>query len=213
MSDRADTAGVVPDAASASGTPPATTPPGAPRRPPLASSNGAPVMVKLTPPFTVRMSQFLWIISFGLGGFAVVYFFVIRQTQLPLVADAVRAVSEGRSDETYDTAADIVYWIVFGGLVAVLLVQITLLVSFMGRRPYIRWWQLGTVTFQAMLVLLSGELVAIGERGEPLRWILYAQCGLTVFALFWSVMPGAMAWTARRHDIRRKEVVVSSAEL
>ena len=59
-------------------TPPAP-PREAPPRPPTGGPDTAPVLVKLTPPFSVRMSQFLWILSFAVGGFAVVYFFVIRQ--------------------------------------------------------------------------------------------------------------------------------------
>jgi hypothetical protein len=175
----------------------------APERPPVASPNAAPVLVKLTPPFSVRASQVLWILSFAVGGFAVVYFFVIRQTQLPLIADVVRGVSGGRAEQTYETAADVVFWIVFSVMVAALLTQITLLVSFMSRRPKMRWWQLATLAVQVLLLLLSMELVAIGERGEPLRLLLAAQCGLVLLALLCSVFPKAIAWSARQHDIRR----------
>lgn len=175
----------------------------APERPPVANPNAAPVLVKLTPPFSVRASQFLWILSFAAGGSAVVYFFVIRQTQLPLIADVVRGVSGGRAEQTYETAADVVFWIVFGVMVAALLAQITLLVSFMSRRPKVRWWQLATFVVQVILLLLSTELVAIGERGEPLQLLFAAQCGLVLLALLCSVLPGAIAWSARQHDIRR----------
>ncbi|WP_139415418.1 hypothetical protein [Agromyces laixinhei] len=175
----------------------------APERPSVVNPNAAPVLVKLTPPFSVRASQFFWILSFAVGGFAVVYFFVIRKTQLPLIADVVRGVGDARAEQTYETAADIVFWIVFGVMVTVLLAQITLLVSFMSRRPKIRWWQLSTLVVQILLLLLAMDLVAIGERGEPLRLLLAAQCGLVLIALLASVLPGAIAWTARQHDIRR----------
>lgn len=175
----------------------------APARPPVANPNAAPVLVKLTPPFSVRASQFLWILSFAIGGFTVVYFFVIRQTQLPLIADVVREVGDVRADQTYETAAEVVFWIVFGVMVAALLTQITLLVSFMSRRPKVRWWQLATLVVQVLLLLLSTELVAIGERGQPLRLLLAAQCGFVLLALLASVLPGAIAWSARQHDIRR----------
>jgi hypothetical protein len=48
------------------------------------------VLVKLTPPLSVRMSQLFWILSFAVGGFTAIYFFIIRQEQLPLIADLVR---------------------------------------------------------------------------------------------------------------------------
>ena len=186
----------------------------APARPPTASPNAAPVLVKLTPPFSVRMSQLFWILSFAVGGFTAVFFFIIRKEQLPLISDLVRTVSEGRSDQTYDAAADIVFWIVFGVMVAVLLAQITLLVSFMSRRPHVRWWQLATLGVQVLLLLLSTEWVALGERRESLLLLLAAQAGLVLVALLFSTLPGAIAWSARQHDVRRRsDGVVGAGEL
>lgn len=184
----------------------AATPPTreAPARPPTSSSNAAPVLVQLTPPFSVRMSQLLWILSFAVGGFTAIYFFVIRQEQLPLIAESVRGVVEGRSDETYNTAADIVFWIMFAAIVGILLIQITLLVSFMSRRPKIRWWQLATFGLQMVLLMLSTEWVALGERRESLLLLLAAQAGLVLLALLSSIMPKAMTWTARQFDVRRR---------
>ena len=112
-------------------------------------------------------------------------------------------MTEGRSDETYDAAADIVFWVVFGVIVAVLLIQITLLVSLMSRRPHIRWWQLATLGVQVLVLLLSMEWVAMGDRGEPLRLLLMAQAGLVLLALIAGIFPKAIAWSARQHDIRR----------
>lgn len=195
---------------------PASAPPArqAPARPSTASPNAAPVLVKAAPPFSVRMSQLCWILSFALGGFTTVFFFIIRKELLPLISERVRRVAEGRSDQTYDAAADIVFWIVFGTMVAILLVQITLLVSFMSRRPNVRWWQLSTLGLQLILLMLSTEWVALGERRESLLLLLAVQTGLVVLALLFSVLPKAMAWTARRHDIRRgHEDVVGSGDL
>ena len=175
----------------------------APARPPLASPNAPPVVANVTPPVSVRFAQLFWILSFAVGGFAVVYFFIIRETQLPLIADVVRGVTEGRSEETYTTAADIIFWSVFGALVAILLIQITLMVSFMGRRPRVRWWQMGTVLVQALLLVLSIELVAGGSDGEFLRQLLAIQVGLALLGLLISTLPPVIAWTARGVDVRR----------
>lgn len=195
----------------------ATPPPAdrrAPARPPTVSPNAAPVLVKLTPPLSVRMSQLFWILSFAVGGFTAVFYFIIRKEQLPLISDLVRTVSEGRSDQTYDTAADIVFWIVFGVMVAVLLTQITLLVSFMSRRPHVRWWQLATLGVQVILLMLSTEWVALGERRESLLLLLAAQAGLVLIALLFSTLPGAIAWSARQHDVRRRnDGVVGGGDL
>ncbi len=177
-----------------------------PDRPPVRSPNAPPVLVKQPPPVSVRLSQLLWVLSFATGAAAVVYFFIIRKTQLPLIADAIRAVDDGRSDQTYTTAADIVFWSVFTILVTVLFVQITLLVSFMSRRIGIRWWQLVTFIAQLLLFAVSLELVATGDDGLVLRQLLAAQCGLVLLALLLSTLPSAIAWTARQHDVRRGPV-------
>ncbi|MFC8682710.1 hypothetical protein ACFT30_14430 [Microbacterium ureisolvens] len=177
----------------------------APARPSLANPNTAPVLTKLAPPFSVRTAQFFWIISFFVGGFAVVYFFIIRKEQLPLIVEAVRAVDPARNEQTYTTAADIVYWSVFSVIVGVLLVQITLLVSFMARRPHMRWWQLLTWVVQVVTLAIALDLAFTGERAEPLRLILAAQSGLVLLALLSSVMPKALAWSARKHDVVRHQ--------
>jgi hypothetical protein len=211
--------GAVEKAAPAPGAVAKTTPPPArtreaPPRPSTGYSNTAPVLVRLTPPFSVRMSQLFWILSFAVGGFTAVFFFIIRKEQLPLISDLVRTVSEGRSDQTYDAAADIVFWIVFGVMVAVLLAQITLLVSFMSRRPHVRWWQLATLGVQVVLLLLSTEWVALGERRESLLLLLAVQAGLVLVALLFSTLPRAIAWSARQHDVRRRsDGVVGAGDL
>lgn len=179
--------------------------PGLPQRPPLSNKQSAPVLVKVPPPFVVRISQLLWVLSLLVGGIAVVYLFIIRTQQLPDIADVVRNVDESRVEATYTTVADIIYWSIFGALVGLLLVQITLLVSFSSRRPNVRWWQLGTVFAHAGVFLLARELVAIGERGTPLTRMLLLQLGLAALGLLFSALPAALHWTARRHDVRRAD--------
>jgi hypothetical protein len=166
----------------------------------------APVLVKQPPPLSVRLSQLLWVLSFVAGTIAVVYFFIIRQDQLPLIEEAIRKVDATRGDETYTSAANIVYWSVFAVMVTILLTQITLLVSFMNRREHARWWQLATLIVQAGLFALGLELVSGGDKGVVLRQSLTAQCGLVLLALLISTLPGAIAWTARQHDVRRGTV-------
>src|SRR5690606_38579457 len=78
----------------------------APQRPLVRGANEAPVLVKVPPPFSIRLSQFFWIMSFAVGGFTVVYFFIIRQGLLPLIADVAKGVTEGRDEATYKSAAD-----------------------------------------------------------------------------------------------------------
>lgn len=176
---------------------------GAPARPSTSRGDGAPVLVRLTPPFEVRLAQFFWIVSFAVGAFAAIYLFILRGELLPLIEDVARSVTAGRSDETYAAGADIIFWIVFGTLVGVLLTQITLLVSFVARRPQVRWWQLATFAVQLVLVALSPEWVAVGEHGPQLHTVITAQAALVLLALLCSILPRAISWSARRVDVRR----------
>lgn len=207
MSRAAQPAPVSPTPSTAAGAPKAP-----PQRPPLANPNAAPVLAKLTPPFSVRVAELFWILSFFVGGFGIVYYFIIRKEQLPLISDIVRGVEDARNEQTYTTAADIIFWSVFGVLVGVLLIQVTLLVSFMARRPQMRWWQLLTWVVQVVTLGLSLELALTGERAAPLRLILAAQCGMVLLALLASVMPKALAWSARKHDVVRHQQGSVSAE-
>lgn len=184
----------------------------APARPSLISDNAAPVLVKMVAPFSVRLSQFLWVASFAVGGFTLVYYFVIREDLLPLIAEVARRVSPDRPDAIYASASDIVFWTIFAVLVGTVLLQITFLVSFMSRRPRIRWWQLATLVLLAAVVALAPEWVALGEPGEPIQPLLAAQTTVGLIALLTGVLPGALRWSARRHDIRRGREITGGAD-
>lgn len=185
-----------------------------PPRPTLKSPNAPPVVIKQPPPFSVRLTQLLWVLSFLAGLLAVGFLVAVREDQLPLISEAVREVDGSRADGTYTTAADVLYWTAFGVMVTLLLVQITLLVSFMSRRRGVRWWQFGTFLAQLLLFALVAELVARGDNGISLRQMLIAQVGLALLALLTSTFPGAIAWSARQHDIRRGPIVkVEGTEL
>lgn len=187
--------------------------PDRPQRPRLRSDNEPPVLVKEPPPFAVRLCQLLWVLSFVVGGVAVVYLFVVRTDHLPSITDAIKVVDGSRPDDTYAMAADIVYWFTFGFMVALLLAQITQLVSFMSRKPGVRWWQLATLITQAGLYALALEVVGDGEQGEQLRRLMLLQCGLVALALLAGSVRPALSWTARRHDIRRGVVGASMPDL
>ena len=114
---------------------------------------------------------------------------------------------------TYATAADIVFWSVFAPLVVDRArCRSRMQVSFANRRPNVRWWQLGSVLFLGGVFLIARELVAFGERGRPLEQILSVQLGLAALGLLISLLPQALRWTARKHDIRRGGPVALAAD-
>ncbi len=182
-------------------------------RPNLDSPNGAPVIVKQPPPFLVRVSQLLWVLSLISGAVLVVYYFVVRETQLPLIIEAVRSVDGSRKDETYSRAADIIFWAVFWCLIALLFFQISLMVSFMNRKDGVRWWQFFTILGQLAIFALANEMVAKGDHGPMLRQMFMLQGGLALSALLISALPGPLRWTARRHDIRKRTVGSPGSEV
>jgi len=143
---------------------------------------------------------------------AIVYLFVIRQAQLPDIADLARTVDGSRADATYTTVADILFWSVFTPLVAIILAQVAMQVSFAGRRPNVRWWQFGSILFQGGVLLIARELVIFGDRGLPLERILLIQLALAALGLLISLLPPALRWTARQHDIRRAGPVAPAGD-
>lgn len=172
-----------------------------PERPALTGREGPPVVAKLPAPFTVRVSQFFWILSLLVGAAAVVYLFIIRKAHLDDIVAIVREVDGTRAEETYTTVADIISWSLFGVLVAILLVQVTAQVSYANRRRGIRWWMLGTLIAQIGVLFAARELVAFGDRGRPIAVMLAVQIGLVALGFLFAMMPPALRWTARGHDV------------
>ncbi|MBB4139994.1 hypothetical protein BKA10_001788 [Microbacterium invictum] len=179
------------------------TPRSQPPRPTLATSNHAPVVAKVPPPFSVRLSELFWILSLAAGAVGVVYMFIIRADQTAHIEERVRGVDATRADETVTATADIIYWSLFGALVAIVLLQILFLVSFANRRAGARWWLLGTLLLQAVVLVAMREFTSEEASADPLRLILLLQGGLAVVGLLWSLLRGALRWTARGIDVRR----------
>ncbi len=155
------------------------------------------------PPSLVRLSQLAWMAGMGVTGFMIVYMFIIRETQLPLLTDLIRAIDDTRAEETYATAADIIFWTLFGTLVVLAVTQIIMLMSMMNRRPGARWWQVGSLVVQTVAVGAVSEFLGSGERGELLRQAGPLGLGLGVLGLLISLLPPVLRWSAARVDVRR----------
>lgn len=196
-----------PAARTTSYVPPLVAPPPephlAPSRPALAQKAPPPVLVKAPRPFTVRLVQLMWVVSLLGGAAAIVYAFIIRLQQLTAIEKLVKTVQPGRAHATYESAAEILYWCVFGGMIAVMLVQIALFVSFRNRRPNVRWWLFASLFLQGIVLIFAHEVIALGDRGRPLELLLAGQYAFIVLALLLSLLPPVLRWSARRYDIRR----------
>ncbi|NNC11931.1 hypothetical protein HII28_08565 [Planctomonas sp. JC2975] len=161
------------------------------------------MLTKAKPPVSVRVAQVFWILSLVAGAAGVVYAFIIRIAQLPAIEKLVKGVEAHRADSTYESAAQIVFWCIFGAMIAVVFLQIVFFVSFRNRRSSVRWWQFGTLFLQGIVLIFAHELVAMGDRGKPLEIILGTQYLLAIIALCVSLLPPALRWSARKYDIRR----------
>jgi len=175
----------------------------APERPPLVKASSAPVVDNRPPPILARLSQIAWVGSIGFTGFMIVYMFIIRETQLPLLAALIRGIDDSRADETYDTATDIIFWTLFGTLVVLVVVQIIMLMSMMNRRPGARWWQTSSLALQTVAVGAVAEFLGEGERGQLLGQAGPVALGLGVAGLLISLLPPVLRWSAARIDVRR----------
>lgn len=175
----------------------------APSRPTLNQKAAPPVLVKMPPPFLVRLAQMLWILSLMTGVVGIVYAFIIRLQQLKPIEKLIKGVVPGRAAETYTSAAELLFWCVFGGMLVIILLEIVHLVSFGNRKPNVRWWQFGALMLQGVVLLLAHEYIAMGDRGQPLQLLLLAQFALAVLGFLVSLLPPALHWSARRYDVRR----------
>lgn len=174
-----------------------------PPRPSLTGKPAPPVIVRRPPPFSVGVTMVCWVSSLLTGAAAVVYLMVIRTAQLPEISAVIEGVDSSRAAGTYESAADIVFWTMFGTLVAALLLQVSFVVAFANRRPRMRWWMFASMLLIGLVLLLGRELVTMGDRGRPVEMLLLAETGLLALGLLASILPGAVRWSARRHDIRR----------
>ena len=155
------------------------------------------------PPILARLSQIAWVASIGFTGFMIVYMFIIRETQLPLLTDLIRGIDDTRAQETYATATDIIFWSLFGTLVVLAVAQIIMLMSLMNRRPGARWWQIASLVLQTVAVGAVAEFLGSGERGELLRQAGPLALGLGVVGLLISLLPPVLRWSAAHIDVRR----------
>ena len=175
----------------------------APERPPVVKVSSAPVVDHRPPPFLARLSQILWVFGIGLTAFTIVYMFIIRESQLELLIDLIRAIDDTRADETYATTADIIYWSLFGVLVLVVVMQLVMVMSMMNRRPGARWWLFGLLVVQTVVIGAIGQFLGGGERGELLQQVGTPTLALGGVGLLISLLPPVLRWSAARVDVRR----------
>lgn len=174
-----------------------------PQRPSLATSNLPPVVDHVPPPLSVRASELFWVLALAVGAVAIVYLFIVRPEQVEVLTERVRAIAPDRPEGTLTTAADIVYWVLFGTLLAVVLLQLLFLVSFANRRPRARWWMFGSLLVLGLVLAFGVEFTQVASPLASLPLILLVQAGLGILALLMSVLPAAIRWTARGVDVRR----------
>lgn len=184
-----------------------------PERPSLTTPNSAPVVANVPPPLSSRLAEALWLFGLAAGAVAAGYFFITRSDELVHIRKRVEIVDPERAAETIDSTADIVFWSLFGTLVALVLIQIWAAVAFANRRAGARAWLCGTLAAFAGLCVVALEFTRPGEAGMPLRMFALAYAGLLTLALLVSLLPASRAWTRRRFDVRHGPASSGGADL
>lgn len=184
-----------------------------PERPALDAPNSAPVVANIPPPLSSRIAEALWSFGLAAGALTAAYFFITRTDELERIRERVEAVDPDRAVEAVESTADIIFWSLFGALIALLLIQLWAAVAFANRRPGARAWLCGSLAAFGGLAVVALEFTRPGEAGMPLRWFALAYVGLLAVALLASLLPGSRAWTRRRFDVRRGPVATGGSDL
>ena len=184
-----------------------------PERPSLETSNHAPVVARVPPPLATRLAEALWISGLAAGALTAAYFFITRDDELSHIRDRVLAVDPDRATETLESTADIIFWSLFGVVLALVLIQLWAAVAFANRRPRARAWLGGTLVALGVVCVIGLEFLRRDDAALPLRVLVLAYVGLLTLALLVSLVPSSRRWTRRRVDVRRGPATTGGADL
>jgi len=184
-----------------------------PARPSVHAPNSAPVIAHVAPPLSSRLAEAFWSFGLAAGALAAGYFFITRTDELAHIKKRVEAVDPDRAAESVDTTADILFWVLFGTLLTLLLIQVWAAVAFANRRSGARAWLCGTLVAFGVLSVVALEFTRPGNDGMPLRTFALAYAGILTLALLASLLPASRAWTRRRFDVRRGPASVGGGDL
>jgi amino acid transporter len=171
----------------------------------------APVQQEATPTGAIRYVRSLWWGSFLAGAVAVVLVVLSRDEQLDHLQDMVSQVDATVEASTSSSLAALVLWASVALLVAVMVVEATLVRLMMHRRRWARVTLLILLPVHLGVALVAEAFLAgpgtdgamVGPfmptaDGALVRWLLALQLGLAVLAVAVSFLPRAGSWLRSR---------------
>lgn len=165
-----------------------------PARPSMSDDRPPPVLRKVPPPGPVKVGRVLWILSFLLGGAAVLIAFLSGEGLMTELTEALGRLAPGYSAEEVEALVDVIYWSSLGALGLVIAIEAVLLAMIMNQRGGVRWVQLPVLIVHGAAALVATASLAIGEWGVAIALLLIA--GLAVAFAGWVLLlfPRAHRW-------------------
>ena len=159
-----------------------------------------PVLRKIPVPKVVKAARTLWILSFVLGGAAVLIAFVSREPLIAELTETIGRLAPGYSEEDVSALVGLVYWSSIAGLGLVIAIEAILLAFLMNRRGGARWLQLPVLVLQAGVVVVASAFITVGEWGGVVELLLLAGLLLALAGWILCILPPAHRWLRLKNE-------------
>jgi hypothetical protein len=176
------------------------TPP--PARPPMSDDSKPPVLRKVPVPRVVRIARTFWILSFVLGGAAVLITFLSHGSITAELTTTLVRLTPGYSEDEVATFVDVVYWSSIAGLGVVIMSEAILLAFIVNRRGGARWWQLLVLVLHIGVVVVALAFIAIGDWGTLVTLLLLAGLALAVTGWILGLVGPAGRWFRLKDEVQ-----------
>ena len=176
------------------------TPP--PARPPMSDDSKPPVLRKIPVPRVVRIARTFWILSFVLGGAAVLITFLSHGSITAELTTTLVRLTPGYSEDEVATFVDVVYWSSIAGLGLVIMSEAILLAFILNRRGGARWWQLLVLVLHVVVVVVALAFIAIGDWGTLVALLLLAGLALAVTGWVLCLVGPAGRWFRLKDEVQ-----------
>lgn len=176
------------------------TPP--PARPPMSDDSKPPVLRKIPMPRVIRIARTFWILSFVLGGAAVLITFLSHGSITAELTTTLVRLTPGYTEDEVATFVDVVYWSSIAGLGLVITSEAILLAFILNRRGGARWWQLLVLVLHVVVVVVALAFIAIGAWGTLVALLLVAGLALAVIGWVLCLLGPAGRWFRLKDEVQ-----------